>query len=204
MKIATLDLENDNSIHNCRKYLDYPYRDPENRPWLCTVSIFDTDKQAITFTRTWGIRLPQKPRLFTTRTGERRSTGIYHDSLNRFPATVVDCGYMANRQDYTVFFQHIAKMLTFLGSKRIPVYFKGFGTDDNFDREVLSTWFRRCSIDCNLGNLVNIYSLKPGFSMPRTAEQVKKGSFIDNQTYMLRAIQHNIEDAQLLAKTIAR
>lgn len=200
MKIITLDLENDNSIKNCRKYFNFPYRDPENQPWLCTFAVNDGNKKSkITF----GIRLPEEifQREFMDKNGNIQRTGIYHNYDNKFNTEykVNDCGWIMRKGNYEEFFQKIANIIN--SDKIDKIYYKGFGTSDNFDYEVLKYWMNKYNINCKLDKLVNVYSEMPTFKMNRTFEQMHKG-YVPNEQYMNMAVKHNIEDAELLAKSI--
>ena len=202
MKYITLDLENDNSIKNCRKYFNFPYRDPENQPWLCTFAIASDNKEEISRV-TYGIRLPEEvfQREFMDKNGNIQRTGIYHNYDNKFYSSlqVVDCGWIMRKGNYEEFFKKIAKVIN--NENIDKIYYKGFGTSDNFDYEVLKYWMNKYNIPCRLDKLVNIYQEKPDFKMQRTFEQQHYG-YVPNEEYMNKAVKHNIEDAELLAKSI--
>lgn len=192
----TLDLECDSNIKDCRKYFEAPYRDPENQPWVCTFATSAGTR--ISF----AIRLPEEvfAREFKDKNGITHRVRSYHNYDNTFENGINDCGWLMRKGNYEDFFRKIADVIN--NEKIDKIYYKGFGTADNFDYEVLKYWMNRYGIECRLDKLVNVYAKIPYFEMDKTAEQQKRGKWVDNNTYMNMGVKHNIEDAVLLAKTL--
>lgn len=194
----TLDIECDSNIDDCRKYFEAPYRDPGNQPWVCT---FATSAGIAT---AFAIRLPEKEkrRKFTDKNGITHHVRSYHEYDNTFTIKGInDCGWIVNEDNYKDFFRKIADVIN--NEKIDKIYYKGYGTADNFDYEVLKYWMNRYGIECRLDKLVNVYAKIPFFKMDETSEQQKRGKkWADNNTYMNKGVKHNNEDALLLAKTL--
>lgn len=191
----TLDLECDNNIDDCREYFEAPYRDPENQPWVCT---FATSAGTAA---TFAIRLPEVAREFKDKNGITHCVRSYHNCENTFTRKGVhDCGWIMCKGNYEDFFRKIADVIN--NEKIDKIYYKGFGTADNYDYEVLKYWMNRYGIECRLDKLVNVYAKIPCFGMDKTSEQQKRGKWVENNIYMNKGVKHNIEDAVLLAKTL--
>lgn len=209
-KYLTIDLEGDISSKICQQHFteDTMFRDPNTISWLCSFTS-DTGR-----TRTIGIRLPSQPRKFISLTTGREENTIHgwHNQSNNFGnfEDLLDCGSSENENDYIKFLTNIAQVLNNCYNHNVKVYFKGFKkvlSDgichvDHYDRCQINTLMKKYNIPCHTEVLVDVFEEFPKFYMGYTISQKHQNT--DNQSYMLRAIEHNRQDSELLSKELKK
>jgi hypothetical protein len=188
-EFKTIDIEGDGlaAAINQKLFPEGNHFDPGTIIWCVTVC--DQDYNTITFVH----KLPDTPRPVK----DGYSTKAVHYKSSKVPESV-DGHKVIEYTNMKDFLRDICSEI--YGSK---VYCKGYvsgNTVYNYDRTVLDANIDRYGC---IGHTVtrNIEAVRVD-NWKRTYSQIKPGQWIDNQTYMINGIRHNIEDAVQLAEKI--
>lgn len=196
LKFVTIDVECDgtNATKNQQLFPESPHWDVNSIPWCCTITqpISErwNDYQSVTYV----CKLPPKPRYIGTLNGNK-VFGNFHKVDSIVPETLLVNGktkHIVNCKDMEEFITKLYELLRWDYSGW-PIYSKSYGKW-NWDNFILNETIKKFVIGCVFPTITNYL---PG-TWESTTPQVKPGTYIPNQQYMINGIKHNIEDSEQL------
>ena len=198
-KFITIDVECDGAAASVNKRLfpQTPHWDPNSKLW-CISFTEQVSNTSLYKTHTLVCKLPNKPRYIGT-LDDREIFGASHEVASKVPARLtmnnqfntIQTVNITEYTDYNKFLDAIVEK--FIEYQGYRIYSKGYGPY-NFDKYVLE---KEMSKMVSGKVELPILTFNPT-EWVNTAPQVKRGSYIPNQEYMINGIRHNIEDTEQL------
>lgn len=189
MRFITIDLEGDANVQQCQQFFkEGNHFDKHTIPWC--ISFYNGEDL-----NTIVCKLPEHTRPIYKDGIIVDYTRSYHSKETKVPSNCIES---RNLKDWSC---KVYAYLKIFKDRNIPVIFKAYPSDGKlyyYDKEVLEIVFKRYNLDTSvLSILKGIYiKTKP------TYEQIKKGSYTDNQTYLEIGIEHNRQDVIELYRAI--
>ena len=181
MRLITIDLEGDANVQQCKEFFkDGNHFDKDTIPWC--ISFFNGEDL-----NTIVCKLPEDTRPIYKDGVVVGRTRSYHSKETKVPSNCIECKDLKEWSDKVYAYLKIFK------DRNIPVIFKAYPSDGKlyyYDKDVLNLLFKKYNIDTSVLSIVKGIDIKTN----PTRTQIKKGSFIDNQTYLEIGIEHNRQD----------
>lgn len=161
---------------------------PNTRIWCCSICKNEETLALV-------CKLPPKP---------LPGSSLYHEAKVIVPRNFAGAK-VREITSYEDFLKAIESILLLLKKRSVPVYFKGYGKEYNYDKDLLKANFNKYGLsDDSLEVLKNAYELRSFEDWKETSNQIKKGTFVPNQRFFFAGLQHCIEDAEQLYKHIKK
>lgn len=187
MKFMTIDIEGDGLYRtlNQKLFPEGNHFDPGTIIWC--VSFCDQDYNTTTYVK----KLSDKPRLV--------KDGVYTKAVHYKDSVVPKDIEGHEITEFTDTMKFINAIMMKIMMSPGYTYCKGY-KGYNYDAMLLKSF---CDRNNYYGDLAIEYvkPIEPSV-WSETHNQIKSGNWIDNQTYMVNGIKHNIEDAIQLAQRI--
>lgn len=189
MKLVTIDLEGDANVQQCQEiFKEGNHFDKDTIPWC--ISFYNGEDL-----NTIVCKLPEYTRPIYIDGVVVGRTRSYHCKDTKVPNNCIEC---RNLKEWAC---KVHAYLRIFSDRNIQVIFKAYPVKDRlyyYDRDVLEIVFNRYKLDTSVLSIVKGIKIK---TKP-TYAQIKKGSFIDNQTYLESGIEHNRQDVIELFRAI--
>lgn len=181
MQFITIDLEGDANVQQCKEFFkDGNHFDKDTIPWC--ISFYNGEDL-----NTIVCKLPEHTRPIYKDGNIIGYTRSYHCKETKVPSNCIEC------TNLNQFADKVHAYLKIFKDRNIPVIFKAYPSDGKlyyYDKDVLNLLFKKYNIDTSVLSIVKGIDIKTN----PTRTQIKKGSFIDNQTYLEIGIEHNKQD----------
>ena len=189
MRFITIDLEGDANVQQCQQFFkEGNHFDKDTIPWC--ISFYNGEDL-----NTIVCKLPEHTRPIYKDGNIIGYTRSYHCKETKVPNNSIEC------RNLKEFAYKVHAYLKIFKDRNIPVIFKAYPSDGKlyyYDKDVLEIVFKRFNLDTSVLSIVKGIDIKTN----PTRRQIKKGSFIDNQTYLEIGIEHNRQDVVELFRAI--
>lgn len=181
MRFITIDLEGDANVEQCKQFFrEGNHFDKDTVPWC--ISFYNGEDL-----NTIVCKLPEHTRPIYKDGYIIGYTRSYHSKETKVPNNCIEC------RNLKEFADKVYNYLKIFKDRNIPVIFKAYPSDGKlyyYDKDVLNLLFKKYNLDTSVLSIVKGIDIKTN----PTRTQIKKGSFIDNQTYLEIGVEHNRED----------